>query len=104
MATNNRTVSDAADFIMEEISPIYKTDKIISVHCSESVELFVAIGDCYREVIITLIEMDSYEGARVTIESLLKEMFDAADRAWYTESSDKLWEEYIVPVFDQLRG
>lgn len=104
MTTNNRTVSDASDFIFEEISPIYKTDKIISVHCSESVELFVAISDCYRESIITLIEMDSYEGARATIESLLKEMFDAADRAWYTESSDKLWEEYIVPVFDQLRG
>ena len=104
MGTNNRTVSDASDFIFEEISPIYKTDKIISVHCSESVELFVAIGDCYRESILTLIEMDSYEGARATIESLLKEMFDAADRAWYTESSDKLWEEYIVPVFDQLLG
>lgn len=104
MVTNNRTVSDACDFVMEEISPIYKTDKIISVHCSESVELFVAIADCYRESILTLIEMDSYEGARATIELLLKEMFDAADRAWYTESSDKLWEEYIVPVFDQLRG
>lgn len=104
MSTNNRTVSDAADFIVEELSPIYKTDKIISVHCSESVELFVAIGDYYREELITLIEMDSYESARATIESLLKEMFDAADRAWYTEGSDKLWEEYIVPVFDQLRG
>lgn len=104
MTANIRTVSDAADYIMEEISPAYKVDKLISLHCPESVELFVTIADAYREEIIDMIDMDSYESAREVVEQLLTEMFNTVDRKWYSEESDVLWEEYIVPVFDQLRS
>lgn len=102
MSTNNRTVSDAADFIVEELSPIYKTDKIISVHCSESVELFVAIADCYREGLLNLLEMTDYPSTRETIEKLLQEMFELAGRDWYTEPNEILWEKYVLPVFEPL--
>lgn len=104
MAINQRTVSDAADYIMEEISPAYKVDKLISLHCPESVELFVTIADAYREEITDMIDMDSYESAREVIEQLLGEMFESVGRKWYSEEADVLWEEYIVPVFEQLKS
>lgn len=104
MLVNQRTVADAADYIFEEISPAYKVDKLISLHCPESVELFVTIADAYREEIIDMIDMDSYEGAREVVEQLLAEMLNTVDRKWYSKESDVLWEEYIVPVFDQLKS